>query len=68
MSLIKKWISKVLGLLFLVVGLIWLLQGIDTLKMSFRNGNAELAVIGAIAFIVGIIFIFFMGRKKFESD
>jgi predicted membrane channel-forming protein YqfA (hemolysin III family) len=64
LKFLKRWFSKAIALLFVVVGLIWLLQGIDMLKMSFMSGEPFWAVIGGIAFFVGVGFFIYVWRKR----
>jgi hypothetical protein len=44
----------VVGVLLLLVGAVWFLQGINVLPGSFMTGQTQWAVYGAIAFIAGL--------------
>jgi len=46
--------STVVGVLCLLVGCIWFLQGINILPGSFMTGQTKWAVYGALLFIVGL--------------
>ena len=53
-------ISGVLSLLF---GCIWILQGINILPGSFMTGQTKWAVFGALAVIVGIGLLVVASRR-----
>jgi hypothetical protein len=46
--------SNVVGVLCLLVGCIWFLQGINVLPGSFMTGQTKWAVYGALLFILGL--------------
>lgn len=52
----------VAGVLLLLIGGIWILQGINVLPGSFMTGQTKWAVIGTITAIVGIVLLV-MGRR-----
>ena len=49
--------STVVGVLCLLVGCIWFLQGINVLPGSFMTGQTKWAVIGAVTLVIGIVLI-----------
>jgi hypothetical protein len=53
------------GLIILVLGSVWFLQGIGVLPGSFMTGSSFWAGAGALAFIIGLILIgaALVGRK-----
>jgi hypothetical protein len=50
--------SRVLGVLFVVVGAVWFLQGIDVLGGSFMSGEIFWAVIGLPMVVIGLAILF----------
>ena len=56
--------SNVVGVLCLVVGCIWFLQGINILPGSFMTGQTKWAVYGAIVFVVGIGLLVKANRRR----
>jgi uncharacterized membrane protein HdeD (DUF308 family) len=50
-------IRKVLGVLLVCIGVVWILQGINVLPGSFMTGQRQWAVYGAIAAVVGIVLL-----------
>lgn len=45
---------KLTGVLLVLVGAVWILQGINILPGSFMTGQTKWAVYGAIALVAGI--------------
>ena len=44
----------IIGILLLLVGLVWFLQGINILPGSFMTGQTQWAVYGVIAMLAGV--------------
>jgi hypothetical protein len=59
-----KAVKTIVGALLVIMGGIWILQGINVLPGSFMTGQIRWAVYGAIAAILGIVLIFLAQRKK----
>ncbi len=49
--------ARVLGVLLMITGVVWILQGINILPGSFMTGQMQWAVYGAIAVIVGTVLV-----------
>jgi hypothetical protein len=47
----------VAGVVLLLAGVIWILQGINVLPGSFMTGQTKWAVIGVVTAIVGIVLL-----------
>jgi len=50
--------SNVAGVLLLLMGCVWILQGINVLPGSFMTGQTKWAVYGAIAVLVGLALLY----------
>ena len=48
-----RTVRLVLGALLLLIGAVWILQGIGLLKGSFMTGEAVWAIIGAVCVVIG---------------
>jgi hypothetical protein len=59
-----KAVKTIVGALLVIMGGIWILQGINVLPGSFMTGQIRWAVYGAIAAILGLVLIFLAQRKK----
>jgi hypothetical protein len=53
----KGWLPMVLGLLALVVGAVWTLQGLNVLEDSKMSDVKAFAIIGPILALVGLVLI-----------
>jgi len=59
-----KTVLRVVGVLLLLVGAIWFLQGINVLPGSFMTGQLKWAVYGGIAFACGAALLLLARRSK----
>ena len=59
-----KIVLIVVGVLLLLIGCVWILQGINILPGSFMTGQMQWAVYGAIAALVGAALLFAGFRRK----
>ena len=57
-------VLSVIGILFLLMGGIWILQGVNILPGSFMTGQTQWAVYGAIAVIAGIGLLVYANRRR----
>ena len=55
---------NVAGVLCLLVGCIWFLQGINILPGSFMTGQIKWAVYGGVLVIVGIVVLIVANRRR----
>jgi uncharacterized membrane protein len=53
----KGWLPMVLGLLALVLGAVWTLQGLNVLSDSKMSGVTAFAIIGPILAAIGLVLI-----------
>ena len=60
--------SRILGVLCLLLGCIWILQGIGVLPGSFMTGQTRWAVYGALLAIVGVGLIVSTRRRRSLSN
>ena len=55
---------SIVAALLILVGIVWILQGIDVLGGSSMSGQTQFAIYGGIAAVVGIVLMMFANRKK----
>jgi hypothetical protein len=55
---------NIVGVLLILVGGVWFLQGINILPGSFMTGNPQWAVNGGIAIIIGLGLLFWANRRR----
>jgi hypothetical protein len=58
-----KTVLYVIGVLLILGGTVWVLQGINVLPGSFMSGDPQWAINGAISIAIGIGLILF-GRSR----
>jgi hypothetical protein len=58
-----KWVFLVVGVLLVIPGLVWTLQGLDVLGGSAMSGKTAFAVIGPIVIIVGLVLAVLGARR-----
>jgi hypothetical protein len=52
-----RTVRLVIGALLVLVGAVWILQGVGLLQGSFMTGEAVWAVIGAISAVIGLVLL-----------
>jgi hypothetical protein len=55
---------RVIGILLILAGGVWFLQGINVLPGSFMTGQIQWAIYGALAAIAGIAALALANRRK----
>jgi uncharacterized membrane protein HdeD (DUF308 family) len=53
----KRWITLSAGIVLVLVGAVWVLQGIGVITGSFMTGQKLWFLIGLAAFLVGVVLI-----------
>ncbi len=56
--------GMVIGILAVIVGIVWTLQGLNILGGSFMSGQTMYVVIGPIVAVVGVILVVFGARRR----
>ena len=60
-----KWVLYVVAVLFILIGIVWILQGTNILPGSFMSGQSQWAITGIVMTIVGIgLLVFTYNRQK----
>jgi len=57
-------VMNIVGVLLVLLGSIWFLQGINVLPGSFMSGQTRWAVRGGILVIAGIVGLLYANRKR----
>jgi len=53
-----------MGVLLMLAGGVWFLQGINVLPGSFMTGQIQWAIYGGLAIVIGIGLLVFANRRK----
>ena len=59
-----KWVFLVVGVLLLLTGILWTLQGLDVIGGSGMSGVTTWAVIGPIVAVIGLVLAVVGVRRK----
>ena len=59
-----RWAGRIIGVLAVIIGIVWLLQGLNILGGSGMSGQIIFAVIGAILAVVGVILVALSSRRR----
>jgi hypothetical protein len=55
---------RIIGILLILTGAVWILQGINLLPGSFMTGQTQWAIYGAITLTAGIWMVVFASRRR----
>ena len=55
---------NIIGVLLVIGGCVWFLQGINVLPGSFMTGQTKWAVYGGLAFVAGVLLLVSANRRR----
>ncbi|MEV6621662.1 hypothetical protein AB0M83_05430 [Amycolatopsis sp. NPDC051106] len=53
----RRWITFAVGVVLVLVGAVWVLQGIGVITGSFMTGQKLWFLIGLVAFLAGVVLV-----------
>ncbi|MCL4561333.1 MAG: hypothetical protein M1281_12045 [Chloroflexi bacterium] len=59
-----KWVMNILGVLLVVVGVIWILQGLGVIPGSFMTGQIQYTYLGIVVGVIGGVLLFLANRRS----
>ena len=59
-----KALTTTLAVLMMVIGVIWVLQGVNVLPGSFMTGQPKWAVYGTVLLVVGLFLLLRERRRR----
>ncbi|HUH97644.1 MAG TPA: hypothetical protein VLZ89_09820 [Anaerolineales bacterium] len=59
-----KIVLNVIGVILILPGVIWFLQGINVLPGSFMTGQIQWAVYGGVLIVIGAGLLWWANRRK----
>ncbi len=62
-----RWVGSIFGVLLVLIGLVWILQGVNVLVGSFMSGQIQYAILGLVVAIIGAALVFFSNRRRRAS-
>jgi hypothetical protein len=48
-----KWVLRVLAVLLILTGIVWILQGVNVLGGSMMSGHIQYAILGIVTGVIG---------------
>jgi hypothetical protein len=60
-----KVVGTVVGIILILAGGVWFLQGINVIGGSVMTGQSQWAVYGSITIVIGVLLLIFANRKRF---
>src|SRR5260221_531021 len=67
-TMVMRVTLNIVGVLLLVIGVIWILQGINVLPGSFMTGQIQWAVYGGVAVVAGLGALYKANLNRLEAD
>ena len=62
-----KWVLNIIGVVLILVGIVWILQGINVLPGSFMTGNLLYTYLGIGLDVIGILILYFTNRRNLRT-
>jgi hypothetical protein len=56
-------VLRILAILLIAVGIVWILQGINVLPGSFMTGQIQWAYRGGLAAVIGVAILLFVRKR-----
>ena len=57
----------IIGIFAILVGIVWILQGLNILGGSFMSGHPAYAILGAVTGVIGLALVAFGIRRRAPS-
>jgi hypothetical protein len=59
-----QWVGRIVGVVLVLIGGLWILQGLNLVGGSFMTGSALWLVIGVVVVIAGLALLFRRPRRR----
>ena len=59
-----KWLSTIVGVLLVLFGGLWILQGTGVITRGFMSGHVQYAILGIVSAAIGIGLVVFANRRR----
>jgi uncharacterized membrane protein HdeD (DUF308 family) len=59
-----KWLLNIIGVIFILSGIVWFLQGINILLGSFMSGDRLYSLLGILLVVAGMVILAITNRRK----
>jgi hypothetical protein len=58
-----KVLLSVIGVLLILVGLVWILQGVNILLGSMMSGHIQYSILGLVVAVIGVGLLIYANRR-----
>jgi hypothetical protein len=58
-----KWLLSIVGVVLVLLGGLWFLQGTNVVPVGFMAGHVQYALLGIAAVVVGLGLVLFANRR-----
>ncbi len=62
-----RWILSIVGLVLVLLGILWILQGLNIVPVGFMAGHLQYAALGLVAAIGGLVLVLFANRRSLRT-
>jgi hypothetical protein len=59
-----KWLVSIVGVLLVLFGGLWILQGTGILTRGFMSGHMQYAILGIVSAVIGIGLVVLANRRR----
>jgi hypothetical protein len=59
-----KWLGTIVGVLLVLFGGLWILQGTGIITRGFMSGHVQYAILGIVSAAIGIGLVVFTNRRR----
>jgi uncharacterized integral membrane protein len=63
-EVMMKWVLWIIGIVLVLMGAVWFLQGINVIPVGFMAGQPQYVILGLIIAAVGVALIIFANRRS----
>ncbi len=63
-EIFMKWVINIVGLILVLLGVVWLLQGINILPGSFMSGHLIYSALGIVVGAIGAVLLIINSRRR----
>ena len=63
-----KWLLMIVGVVLILLGGLWILQGVNVIPVGFMAGHMEYAVLGLVVILIGIGVLVLRYRRQKDTS
>jgi uncharacterized integral membrane protein len=67
-EVMMKWILWIVGVVLVLMGAVWFLQGMNVIPVGFMAGQPQYVILGLIIAAVGVALIILANRRSHSSS